>query len=207
MSDDFDLGHLYDGEDTSEIGGGHLFDGHDEVRKHVPDDMLHRDLLVCENMMPLVTCHGNTTVPRYFDANGNTADPATVSEWLYTDDPRLGELTPDVHYVYGNIVGRTQKNSVMSENWAQDTTPTSVGGNREMNQIKILVPEWHGDFYSRIWFQGSCYEVDGSPVELPHSSELARHWEFPARRVYAAELARNKVSAPVPVEGAAVWGM
>ena len=52
--------------------------------------------------------------------------------------------TADVHEVYCCVVGRTQKNSVMSENWAQDTTPQKFGGNREMNQVKVLAPEWHG---------------------------------------------------------------
>ena len=49
--------------------------------------------------------------------------------------------TADVHEVYCCVVGRTQKNSVMSENWAQDTTPQKFGGNREMNQVKVLAPE------------------------------------------------------------------
>lgn len=146
--------------------------------KHVPTDLLHRDMMIFEGMKPLVNCYGSTTIP-----------------------------TGEVHYVYGCVVGRTQKNSVMSENWAQDTTPQNVGGNREMNQIKILAPEWHGDFYSRVWFNGSCYEVDGSPVYLPHSSDLAKHYEFPARRVYAPELAVNHIDPPTVPEDAKVWGM
>ena len=154
-----------------------------DTPKHVRDDLLHRDVIVYQGMEPLVTAHGNTTVPKTVDG------------------------VPDVHKVYCCVVGRTQKNSVMSENWAQDTTPQSVGGNREMNQVKGLAPEGHGDFYARCGYEGSCYEVDGSPVYLPDSSDAARHYEFPARRVYAAELARNKVSPPTPPEGAAVWGM
>lgn len=207
-----DTGHLFDGVDVDEIGGGHLFDESDSKRQF-SNILLHRDVIVYEGMIPWVTCHGSTTVPKYLDVDGRVLDPATVSNVV-----RAGGFVPsitsggvsytaDVHEVYCNVVGRTQKNSVMSENWAQDTTPQEFGGNREMNQVKVLAPEWHGDFYSRFWFNGSCYEVDGSPVFLPHSSDTARHYEFPARRVYAAELAHNKVSPPVPPEGAEVWGV
>jgi hypothetical protein len=208
MSDDFDLGHLFDGDDLSALGGGHLYDG-DAVDKQKPDDLLHRDVIVFEGMMPWVTCHGSTTVPKYFAADGSLADPRLVSDAFRSGNPgeALAAYTADVHTVYCCVVGRTQKNSVMSENWAQDTTPDKHGGNREMNQVKVLAPEWHGDFCSRFWFNGSCYEVDGSPVYLPHSSDMAKHYEFPARRVYAAELAHNKVSPPVPPEGAEIWGM
>ena len=205
---DMDLGHLYDDEDLTVLGGGHLYDD-EPLGESVPDDLLHRSVVVYQGMTPLVNAYGNTTVPKYFDSEGNVVDARTVIMALRSADPvsALAAYTPDVHKVYCCVVGRTQKNSVMSENWAQDTTPQSVGGNREMNQVKVLAPEWHGDFYSRFWHEGSCYEVDGSPVYLPDSSDAARHYEFPARRVYAAELARNKVSPPTPPEGAAVWGM
>ncbi len=208
MSDDFDLGHLFDGDDLSALGGGHLYDS-EPVDKQKPDDLLHRDVIVFEGMMPWVTCHGSTTVPKYFAADGSLADPRLVSDAFRSgiQSEALSAYTADVHKVYCCVVGRTQKNSVMSENWAQDTTPDKHGGNREMNQVKVLAPEWHGDFYSRFWFNGSCFEVDGSPVYLPHSSDMAKHYEFPARRVYAAELAHNKVSPPVPPEGAETWGM
>lgn len=212
-SETLDTGHLFDDVDADEIGGGHLFDGHDEVSKQVPDDLLHCDVIVYEGMAPWVTCHGSTTVPKYLDADGKVLDPATVSNVVRASGfvPSItsgGVLyTADVHKVYCCVVGRTQKNSVMSENWAQDTTPQKFGGNREMNQVKVLAPEWHGDFYSRFWLNGSCYEVDGSPVFLPHSSDMARHYEFPARRVYAAELAHNRIVPPVPPKGAETWGM
>lgn len=207
-----DTGHLFDGVDADEIGGGHLFDEVD-AKKHVFNNLLHRDVIAYEGMVPWVTCHGSTTIPKYLDADGRVLDPATVSNVV-----RAGGFVPsitsggvsytaDVHEVYCCVVGRTQKNSVMSENWAQDTTPQEFGGNREMNQVKVLAPEWHGDFYSRFWFNGSCYEVDGSPVFLPHSSDMARHYEFPARRVYAAELAHNRIVPPVPPKGAETWGM
>ena len=187
---------------------GHVYDG-DTAPKHVAQDLLHRDVIVFEGMTPLVTCHGSTTVPKYFDADGNMVAPQTVAKALRAVNPSelLADCTADVHRVYCCVIGRTQKNSVMSENWAQDTTPDKHGGNREMNQVKVLAPEWHGDFYSRFWFNGSCFEVGGSPVFLPHSSDVAKHYEFPARRIYAAELAHNRVSPPSPPEGAETWGM
>lgn len=207
-----DTGHLFDDVDADEIGGGHLFDEVD-AKKHVFNNLLHRDVIVYEGMVPWVTCHGSTTIPKYLDADGRVLDPATVSNVVraggFVTSITSGGVsyTADVHEVYCCVVGRTQKNSVMSENWAQGTTPQKFGGNREMNQVKVLAPEWHGDFYSRFWFDGSCYEVDGSPVFLPHSSDMARHYEFPACRVYAAELAHNRIIPPAPPKGAETWGM
>ncbi|QOL33129.1 thiamine biosynthesis protein ThiS [Bifidobacterium eulemuris] len=108
---------------------------------------------------------------------------------------------------YCSVEGRTQKNSVFSDNWAQDDTPTSTGGLREVNMVKVLAPEWHGDIYTRFWTaDGSCWQVDGSPVDMPHSTDVARHWEMQARRVYAPELARNRIDPPAIPEGSRVWG-
>lgn len=157
--------------------GGSIYMGRN-VDAKVPQDLLHCEKMIFQGMEPLVNCYGSTTVP-----------------------------TGEVHWFYGSVEGRTQKNSVFSENWAQDTTPQSEGGLREVTLVRILAPEWHGDIYSRVWWNGNCYEVDGSPVNLPHASGLARHWEFPARRVYALELAKNRIDPPQVPEEAAVWGM
>lgn len=105
-SETLDTGHLFDDVDADEIGGGHLFDGHDEVSKQVPDDLLHRDVIVYEGMAPWVTCHGSTTVPKYLDADGRVLDPATVSDVVRASGfvPSItsgGVLyTADVHKVY-----------------------------------------------------------------------------------------------------------
>lgn len=46
MADEtLDLGHLYDGVDLDELGGGHLYDD-TEVEPRVTDDLLHRDMIV-----------------------------------------------------------------------------------------------------------------------------------------------------------------
>ena len=42
-----DTGHLFDGVDADEIGGGHLFDEVD-AKKHVFNNLLHRDVIVYE---------------------------------------------------------------------------------------------------------------------------------------------------------------
>ena len=155
----------------------HLFDDV-ETEPRITDDLLHRDMIVVQPMKPYETPYGAGTVP-----------------------------DGDASYCYCSFEPRITKTSTFSKNWAQDTTPQSTGGLREDALAIVLAPEWHGDFYSRFWFNGSCYEVDGSPVYLPHSSDMAKHYEFPARRIYAAELAHNRVSPPVPPEGAETWGM
>ena len=157
---------------------GHLFDSHPEVAMTRPDSLLYRDRIIVEPMRAVETPYGNSVEP-------------------------MGEPA----YCWCSLEGRTQKNSVFSENWAQDTTPQSTGGLREVTMVKILAPEWHGDIRTRVWHDGSCYEVDGSPVLMPHSTKTARHWEIQARRVYAPELAKNHIDPPEVKEDTPVWGM
>lgn len=52
MADEtLDLGHLYDGVDLDELGGGHLYDD-TELEPRITDDLLHRDMIVVQPMKP-----------------------------------------------------------------------------------------------------------------------------------------------------------
>lgn len=116
MADEtLDLGHLYDGVDLDELGGGHLYDD-TEVEPRVTDDLLHRDMIVVQLMKPVETVYGSGTVP-----------------------------DGDASYCYCSFEPRINKNSTFSKNWAQDTTPQTTGGLREDALAIVLAPEWHGD--------------------------------------------------------------
>ncbi|TPF92875.1 hypothetical protein BW14_06840 [Bifidobacterium sp. UTBIF-68] len=169
-----DLGHLYDDVDVDDMGGGHLYDGSD-VEPRVTDDLLHRDLIVVQPMELYDTPYGSGTVP-----------------------------TGETSYAYCSFEPRINKNSTFSKNWAQDTTPQSYGGLREDSLAIVLAPEWHGDIHTMFWHGDDCYEVDGPPMHMAHSSKDAEHWNITARCIGHAGPA--VVTPPTPPEGSRIWG-
>lgn len=141
-----------------------------------PGTLLFRDKVIVQPMKPVETAYGVDVIP--------DGDPV---------------------YCWCSVEGRIQKSSTFSKNWAQDNLTGSQLGLSETTMLRMLAPEWHGSFYSRIWHEGSCYEIDGSPVEMPTSTEMARHWQIMLRRVVNADF-NPGVSVPVVPEGSPVWG-
>lgn len=175
VGETLDLGRLYDDVDLEWLGGGHLYDGLD-VKHTVPDSLMYKDKVIVQPMRLVDTVYGSGTTP--------DGDPA----WCWC-----------------SVEIRTQKNSVFSKNWAQDTTPQATGGLREEVLVKVLAREWHGDIHTMFWFGDACYEVDGPPAYLNHGSALSAHWEVVGRCV--GHLSDEGVrEPPQPPEGSRVWG-
>lgn len=172
------MGYLYDGIDMDMLGGGFLYDQAD-TPPQVPDSLLYRDRIIVQPMVSTSGPHGVMDVP----------DP---------DNPPA--------YCYCCVEGRTQKNSVFSEDWAQDTTPTAKGGLRSVTLVRVMAVEWHGDIHTRMWWRDSWWQCDGQPVHIAHGTALANHWEFPMRLI--GENDRTGMLRPPTVpEGARIWGM
>ncbi len=140
----------------------------------LPDTILYRDRVIVQPMKPVTGVHGTTVIP--------DGEPS----WCLCD-----------------IEGRTQKNSTFSKNWKQDMT-SSPRGQLETTLLRIMAKEWHGDYYSRVWYEGDCYECDGSPVEMPHGTDMSRHWEIVVRMV--TNHLFSDLEEPKPTEGSRVWG-
>lgn len=170
----YDMGRLYDNVDIDRLGGGRLYDNV-SLEPSTPDSLLYRDLIVVQPMRHVETPYGGRDEP-----DGKPA-------WCRCC-----------------IEGRTQKNSVFSENWAQDTTPDTDGGLRAVTLDRVLAKEWHGDIHTRFWWDGCCWQVDGEPVYMRHGSDTATHWEFPARKIGTVE--DSGLAMPMPEEGSRVWG-
>lgn len=92
MADEtLDLGHLYDGVDLDELGGGHLYDD-TELEPRITDDLLHRDMIVVQPMKPVETVYGSGTVP---DGDAPTVTARSSLESIRTARfPRTGRRTP-----------------------------------------------------------------------------------------------------------------
>lgn len=176
MADEtLDLGHLYDGVDVNELGGGHLYD-EEPVKHSVPDTLMYKDKVIVQPMRLFETPYGAGTMP-----------------------------DGDVSWCYCSVETRTQKNSVFSKNWAQDTTPQNTGGLRQEVLVKVLAPEWHGDIHTMFWYRDDLYEVDGPPALLPHGSEMSKHWEVTGRCIGHIN-ERGIKEPPMPAEGSRIWG-
>ena len=165
---------MFEGADIESLRGGDLFTG-TLLPQQVSDDLLHRDMVVVQPMRPVETPYGIRCEP-----------------------------AGDAAYCYCSFEPRINKNSTFSKNWAQDTSPQSYGGLREDSMGVLLAPEWHGDIWTRFWFENACYEVDGPPSHMRHASDRAEHWNITARRIGSADLGDVKV--PVPPDGSHVWG-
>lgn len=168
------MGFLYDGVDIHEYGGGFLYDGE---TLPVPDTLLYRDLILVQPMIDVGGVYGADDRP----------DPGNPPAWCYCC-----------------VEGRTQKNSVFSEDWAQDRTPTATGGLRAVTLLRVMAVEWHGDIHTRFWWKGRVWQVDGEPVHLDHGSKLSAHWEFAARLIGDAE--QSGAEPPTVPEGSRPWG-
>lgn len=167
---------LYEGADADVLGGGGLYEGVD-LAVPVPRTLLYRDRVIVQPMRAERTPWGLDILP--------DGDPV---------------------YCLCSIEGRIQKSSTFSKNWAQDSVTGDQTGMLETTVMRMLAPEWHGGFYSVVWYQGCMYEVDGSPVEMPHSTRLARHWQVMLRRVVNGLFNPGVVEPTVP-EGGVTWGM
>ncbi|WP_223852149.1 hypothetical protein [Bifidobacterium myosotis] len=153
----------------------HLYDGVD-VEKRLPDTLMYRDKVIVQPMRLFDTPYGSGTIP--------DGEPA----WCWCC-----------------VETRTQKNSVFSKNWAQDTTPQSTGGLRAEVLVKVIAKEWHGDIHTMFWHGDDCYEVDGPPAHLRHGSDLSEHWEVTGRQI--GHVNEDGVTEPPqPPEGSRVWG-
>lgn len=162
-----------------------LFDDDDDSGEFLFDDtprvygestrLIMRDLIVVQPMKLQRGAHGNSTVP-----DGDAA-------WCRC-----------------LVVDRTNKNSSFSQNWAQDLNMDGLG-QAESTMCRILAKEWHGDYYTRMWIDGDCYEADGSSVHLKTGSYGARHYEVVARLVVNAGFS-DAMPCPQPPEGSHVWG-
>lgn len=171
-----DLTGLYDDMPPETVGGGGLYDD-DPVGWVKPDTILYRDKAIVQRVRMRETPWGLTP-----------------------------ERDGDPVWCWCCIEGRIQKNSTFSKNWAQDNTTGGQPGMLETTVYRILAPEWHGDFYTWVFYERDWYVVDGSPVHMEHSSDMAAHWQVTMRRV-TNHLFDPGIPVPVVPEGGETWGM
>lgn len=170
------MSSIYDEVSVDDISHGSIF-GDDKPEWVNPGTLLYRDKVIVEPMKPVDTPWGVNIIP----------DGSPV-------------------YCLCSVDCRVQKASTFSKNWAQDSVTGDQLGLVETTMLRMLAPEWHGSFYSRVWYQDSCYEIDGSPVELIHATDVARHWQIMLRRVANADFDPGVVKPVVP-NGGVTWGM
>ena len=160
--------------DDETVDSSGLYEDSPEVGDVIPDTIMFRDKVIVQPMKPVMGVHGITVVP-----DGKPS-------WCLCD-----------------IEGRTQKNSTFSKNWKQDMI-ASPKGQLETTLLRVMAVEWHGDYYSQVWYKGDCYECDGSPVEMPHGTTMSSHWEVVVRLV--ANHLFSDLKPPEPEKGSRVWG-
>ena len=77
------------------------------------------------------------------------------------------------YWCWCSIEGREQQAGMFSISGAEDKSPQTWGGLREVTPSQVAAVEWHGDIHTEVWYQGDCYDVDGAPTfrqhgEVPH---------------------------------------
>ena len=112
----------------------------------------------------------------------------------------------DAFYCWCSLEGREQQAGMFSISGAEDKSPQSSGGLREVTVAQIQCREWHGDIHSFVWIHGDLYDVDGAPEHRRHGK--THHWEIRVRR--AADMAQipeeYRLQPKLPTEDAPVWG-
>ena len=166
---------MFESVSVDALRDGDMFTG-TLVQSHPPDSLLYRDIITVQLMKPVETFYGTVPVP---------------------DGPPVE--------CYCSLEPRINKNSTFSKNWAQDTSPQSYGGLRVDSMCVVLAPEWHGDIWTRFWYEDACYEVDGPPSHMRHSSDKAEHWNITARCIGGIDPDGVRTMPKVP-EGSRRWG-
>ena len=151
----YDMGHLYDGVDIDELGGGHLYD-RTELTGHGVQQLFDTDYVIVVNRRHVQDAHGG-----YHEQVG---DPVKV---------------------VCSVEGRAQQAGMFSISGAEDKSPSGQngGGLQEVTPLQILAREWPGDIHSRIWYKGDWYDADGYPTWRGSGSVLSQQWEVRCRRV------------------------
>lgn len=112
----------------------------------------------------------------------------------------------DSFYCWCSLEGREQQAGMFSISGAEDKSPQTWGGLREVTVKQIQCREWHGDIHSFVWIDGDLYDVDGAPEHRVHGK--THHWEIHVRR--AAHMAmipeEYRKHPKLPAPDAPVWG-
>ena len=115
----YDMGHLYDGVDIDELGGGHLYD-RTELTGHGVQQLFDTDYVIVVNRRHVQDAHGG-----YHEQVG---DPVKV---------------------VCSVEGRAQQAGMFSISGAEDKSPSGQngGGLQEVTPLQILARQWPGDIH------------------------------------------------------------
>ena len=110
------------------------------------------------------------------------------------------------YWCWCSIEGREQQAGMFSISGAEDKSPQTWGGLREVTPSQVVAVEWHGDIHTEVWYQGDCYDVDGAPTFRQHGE--VPHYEMHIRRNadYSQIPVGLRPKPPEPDPDDHVWG-
>lgn len=110
------------------------------------------------------------------------------------------------YWCWCSVEGREQQAGLFSISGAEDKSPQTWGGLREVTPSQVVAVEWHGDIHTEVWYQGDCYDVDGAPTFRQHGE--VPHYDMHIRRNadYSQIPVGLRPKPPEPDPDDHVWG-